>query len=156
QVPPDAIVMRQRFPYISLDDRLAFEARRPDGDSSTSPKLLDAAKERLDRIEEAFDSQDSRARMLSLQKLHSREVASFIRRQGNGLSRMGRLPTRELLEYAEAVSIVITETAADSESAQRLDTMKLQMLGNSEVGHVASTPSAEELQQFHVAGQIAF
>src|SRR5262249_6546144 len=39
QVPPDAIVMRQRFPYISLDDRLAFEARRPDGDSSTSPKL---------------------------------------------------------------------------------------------------------------------
>jgi hypothetical protein len=43
-------------------------------------------------IEQVFDNQDSRARALSLQILHSSRVATFINRPGFGLGRMGRLP----------------------------------------------------------------
>ena len=58
------------------------------------------------------------ARLLSLQKLHSREVAYFISRPGNGLSRWGRLPRADRLEacFGPLPELLV----ADSEVSEEL------------------------------------
>src|SRR5262249_53688171 len=86
-LPPNAVEIREKFAYRSLASRLEFEARGAPRDSAKSPLLPEAGLGRLKRIELVFDHQDSKARLLSLQTLHSREVADFIRRPGFGLSR---------------------------------------------------------------------
>jgi hypothetical protein len=150
QVPPEAIALRERFPYRSLASRLEFDAPDAARDSAMSPALPEAGLERLNKIELVFDSGDSQARLLSLQKLHSREVAYFISRPGNGLSRMGRLPGRDLLEYSEPPPLPVMAESNDSGSGQSADTLRL------EDRPVGSIPSADELENFHRAGQIAF
>jgi hypothetical protein len=149
-VPPEAIVLREKLPYRSLSSRLEFEAQGAVRDTAKSPVLLDAGLERLKNIELVFDNRDSQARLVSLQKLHSREVASFISRPGNGLSRWGRLPGADRLEYAEPPPIPVMAGADDSASGQSADTATL------DDRPVASIPSPDELENFHLAGQIAF
>jgi hypothetical protein len=150
QVPPEAVVLRERFAYRSLAGRLDYEARDVAKNSEKSPVLSDAGLERLKKIELVFDNRDSQARSLSLQMLHSYEVAYFISRPGNGLSRWGRLPGRELLEYSEPSPIPVMADADDSGSQQIADKAE------QEDQPVASIPSPEELDHFHLAGQMAF
>jgi hypothetical protein len=149
-VPPEAALLREKFPYRSLTSRLEFEARGAAPGSAKSPVLRDAGLERLKKIELAFGHQDSQARLVSLQKLHSRQVAYFISRPGNGLSRMGRLPGVDRLDYPEPPPIPMMAAADDSASGQSADSATL------DDRPAASIPSPDELEHFHLAGQIAF
>jgi len=149
-LPPKAVELREKFAYRSLASRLEFDARGVARESAKSSVLPEAGLERLKRIELVFDHQDSKARLLSLQTLHSREVAEFIRRPGFGLSRMGRLPGRERLDYPEPTPIPVLAEADDSAGGQSAGSATL------EDPPVASIPSPDELEHFHLAGQIAF
>lgn len=75
--------MRKRFPFQSLRDRLAYENPGPIRSDSPAPRM--------------------NIRKLSLMKLHSDEVKSFIARPMNGLSRMIR-PSPEFLRFPEVES----------------------------------------------------
>lgn len=155
QVPAEAIAMRQRFPYVSLADRLAFETKSSAGEVAADLVLPGAGIERLNAIEMVFDTHDSRARALSFQKLHSREVAYFISRPGFGFSRMGRLPGRERLDYGDPPPIPLLADA-DSETGQSSGTADPSMPDVPADEKIASVPTQKELELFHRADQIAF
>jgi hypothetical protein len=155
QVPPEAIAMRQRLPYLSLANRLAYESQSPASDGESGPVLADGGTERLNAIEMVFDSHDSRARALSLQKLHSSEVAYFISRPGFGLSRMGRSPGRERLEYGDPPPIPLMADE-DSATGQSSEMANLTVPDVPADRQVAAVPTQKELELFHRADQIAF
>ena len=155
-IPPKAIALRQKFPYVSLNGRLEFESRRFAGDRGADPVLSDAGLERLQKFEMVFDSRDSQARLLSLQRLHSNEVRSFISGPRNGLGRWGRTPTPDVLDYGEPPSIPVLADVAESDMQQSPGSANLAVEEVLENEQIASIPSVSELEQFHLADQIAF
>ena len=156
QVPPEAVVLRERFPYLSLKDRLEFEARSVTGGSTAELVLSEVGLERLQKFERVFENRDSQARLLSLRELHSSEVRWFINSPRNGLSRWGRTPTPDALEYGEPPVIPVLAASAESEIEQSPGTADPAAQDRLEVERVAAIPSRLELEQFHLADQIAF
>jgi hypothetical protein len=125
EIPPEAVVLRQRFPYVSLTGRLEFEAKRLDGDSASDLALSDTVLEQLQKVAAVYDSSDSQARALALRELHSNEVRWFSTGPRNGLSRWGQMPTPNVLEYDEPPSIPVLAGVAESAIEQSPGTENL-------------------------------
>jgi hypothetical protein len=73
-----------RTPYVSIAERLVFE----NGKTFKAGKLSDNAAKELEAIEQNLQSrQQWDGRVEALQRLHSTEVASFVKRPGFGMER---------------------------------------------------------------------
>ena len=89
-----------KYPYVSVENRLTYEMTpRP----RMSPKLVKASDERLKEMESGFGQFDQR--VMSLAALHSREVRSFVQRNGFGMDRMGPSTSPKFLSLPPAESI---------------------------------------------------
>lgn len=156
-ISEEAVGLRQKLPYVSLQDRLQFEFRHSAAARNAESLMLgDATRGRLEHLEKLLGSKDADARRLALQRLHSREVDRFIQRPGNGLSRWGRLPTPGLLEYEEAPSVFIEEALAHSVGEPPGDTAPAPEFSRHSHERREFTSPSEELRQFHLAGQFSF
>lgn len=157
QIPTEASILRQEFAYTSLKSRLAFEGSpRANEMLPPAPDLPEHALDRLKAVETTFESFDSQARLRSLQILHSNEVASFIRREGSGLSRMGRLPGRELLPYEEPAAISLASDTGDASDEPFPESTTIEDNRFVELPSTAPVPSRKQLEEFHLADQISF
>jgi hypothetical protein len=155
--------LREKHPYVSLESRLEFEATHPKTRDRLSKLSLDeTATARLDEFEKRFETRDARARMLSLQELHSLKVNDFISRPRNGISRWGRMPAPAWIEYEEQKPITLDDSdspriVAEATNANGPQTSgPLPEEGVREDGAGAWSPSLAGLQKFHQEGQLEF
>jgi hypothetical protein len=125
---------------------LSYETRATNQNPDESqPLRIDETLQRLKKVEFVFDSRDAQARRKSLQELHSFHVGQFLSGPRNGLSRWGRTATPDRLEYPEPERILLSENRVDS-TASELSPLSSEVEG----------PTAAQLEEFHLAGLVAF
>ena len=154
----EAIVkrLRKRYPYESISDRLKYEAT---ADQQSSPRLSEAAAQRIDDQEKQFDQLKQQKwlwrsmRAESLRMLHEEEVATFVGKPGFGLRRM-EPPGPTYLPYAQPAEMPLAEndTATSSDELPiALPATELQ----AEVRRIY-LPSEATMNSVHFANQGAF
>ncbi|MBI3865054.1 MAG: hypothetical protein HY290_24530, partial [Planctomycetia bacterium] len=88
RVSPEAAALRQKFAYVSLSDRLSYEARHiPEDSDHDDPIFLGPTLKRLDAAEDPSVMAWNGDRMESLLKMHSREATRIVNSQGKGKTR---------------------------------------------------------------------
>jgi hypothetical protein len=144
---------RKQFPFVSLTDRLEYEAKRAKGEAP--PALSADAKKRLETEDRgARTGLWGNLRLQALQKLHSREAADFVKREGFGLDRMPRTSPR-YLELPGAPTIPQGKVGYDEAVLQDDPRTTLPKTGAGMVGP-ARLPSVETLAQLHDNGRYSF
>lgn len=147
QARQKAQVLRAKYPFVSLDARLAYELNpaRP----RLSWRIDSAAKERLEKFETSLQMVDSRT--MALASLHSREVLDFVRRDGMGVGRMtSNLSPRSLMMPAiTSISAAPSPLTGDIGEKVALPALKAKV-------RESSLPSVEGLGLLHVDGVYDF
>jgi hypothetical protein len=112
----EAAKLRERYPFQSLNDRLAYESPSP---APAAPKLAGETSQRLEQFENVLTTtmvRDSRTR--SLRALHSTQVDRFVDAEGLGVSRMVVPTGPSFLEYPPTTPIpfdYVSDSATDED-----------------------------------------
>jgi hypothetical protein len=147
---------RKQFPFVSLSDRLNYEAKRGQ-DQTVLPTLTPESAKRLDQTEKkAGNFFRDGLRTESLKALHSNEAEEFIKRDGFGRGRMPEFrPMTRFLTLPSAptiptdnVSYNVSEIADDPQA-------KLPPTGKGITGP-NQMPSLESLTTVHGNGENSF
>jgi hypothetical protein len=102
--------LRERFPFESLADRLAYEGDGPDGADLALPEPTAA---RLNEVEKQFDTWKAISpRMQSLAKLHSDQVEEFVNQEGFGNGRRLHMTSPSYLSLPEAAPVPFASVPA--------------------------------------------
>jgi hypothetical protein len=108
----DNKALAREYPYESLADRLAYEAKH-----SLAPPSASASPARLQEYENLLGNKISmdlemRMRAKSLRFIHASFLKQFVRSPGFGIARVPVVPSRESLSPAEPVSIAQPKAAS--------------------------------------------
>src|SRR5262249_18377344 len=111
-----AQALRAKYPFVSLDARLAYELNptRP----HLSSRLDRAAEQRLEKLETS--QQMVNGRSMALAALHSREVLDFVRRDGFGDGRMGVTFSPRFLMMTPITSIPVASSPLKGDVGEKV------------------------------------
>jgi hypothetical protein len=144
--------LRAKFPFESLDERLAYERKRMAGHEqhvTAAGSLTEAARQSLDAQESSIEMQrrfDLRTR--ALRELHSDRVAQFISQQGFGESRMIR-PTPSHLELPEAPPVQLATVSSDAYAQEGVRAIPIPATTDERGDAPDRLPSLAMLREFH-------
>jgi hypothetical protein len=147
----DAEKLRAKYPFESLAERLAYEARHKAGKKqhAAAANLTEAAKQSLDAQESSIEMQrrfDLRTR--ALRELHSNRVERFIRQQGFGESRMV-MPTPSHLELPEAPPVQLATVSSDAYEQVGARPLAIPATASERGEEPGRLPSLSMLREFH-------
>jgi hypothetical protein len=156
--------LRDRYPYESLTDRLAYEVRPSEaravvqlnaGTSADGGKHENVTLRRIDPDEMLgrWDLSD-RFRGPALERLHEHFVEEFIASPGFGIARRFDRPTKYIIEIRQIAPIPLPEPDVRelSASAETSEIVHLPQAGTENAGH----PAAEKLEEMHAFSVIDF
>ena len=147
-----ADALRAKYPFASLDERLAYERKRTSSIKQhviAATPLTEAAKQSLDAQESSFELQrryDLRTRALGA--LHSDRVAQFISQQGFGESRMV-MPTPSHLELPEAPPVQFATVSSDAYEQEGVRALTIPATTAERGEAPERLPSLAMLREFH-------
>jgi hypothetical protein len=102
--------LREQFPIESLENRLAYEGKRPSTDATIG--MTPAVNAKLTEDEQLF--QQRHWRRTHLRQIHDREYEQFVRASGFGITRLGP-PRRETIEMSPLRDIAFAKASPDDE-----------------------------------------
>jgi hypothetical protein len=144
--------LRAKYPFESLEGRLAYERKHTNGtqqQAANAKPLSETARQSLDLQEKSIEAQqrfDLRTR--ALVELHSDRVAQFISQEGFGRSRMV-MPSPSHLELPEAPSVQLASVSSDAYEQEGARSLSIPAT-TGERGHASDRlPSLSMLREFH-------
>jgi hypothetical protein len=165
--------LRQKFPFVSLAERLQDERKRParTQEASAEPLPSKAATEGLEHFEQALQfipsrlqshttvrgRTDSSLRTRALQALHSEQVERFILSDGLGISRMVYMvPVAEALQLPAAGPIPFDYFSDIDSESKTQDKLPLTQRRQRDPQRDQHWPTEQAAQLFHQSSALDF